>query len=120
MGELGLAAEYTLTNGAINQVLGGVSAIARSPFALGRMSLGVADRAKEIGESAAALGVLAGEYQALRYSFAGKGLGQDCVEPMVQMAKPRAWPVSNSCRASGRRMPWASFKERSPATPVMA
>ena len=90
MAEIGTAAEYTLTYGAINKVLEGVSAIARSPLALGRMTLGVADQAREIREGAADLGVSAKAFQDLRFAFGAKGLGEDRIQPMMQFMEKSA------------------------------
>ena len=90
LGELGTAAEYTLVYGAINKLLQGVGALARSPFSLGRMTLGVADEARQIQESAAAIGLSARTYQELRFAFAGKGISEDRVQPTVQIAERSA------------------------------
>ena len=54
------------------------------------MTLGVAEQARGIKDNAAALGVNPRTYQDLRYAFAGKGMGEDRVQPMLQFMEKSA------------------------------
>lgn len=88
--ELRTAAGYTLVYGGINKVLEGVGAVADSPFRVGRMTLGVAQQAREIAEASKALGVSARDYQAVRYAFAAKGMKEDEIDPMLRFMERNA------------------------------
>ena len=77
MAELGTAAEYTLTYGAINKVLEGIGAVAHSPIDIGKMTLGVAEQARQVKDLGKATGLTTNQVQELQYAFQAKGLDAD-------------------------------------------
>lgn len=104
-GELGIAAEYTLAYGAVNEALRGVAALARSPFDIGRMTLGVADEARQIEELAKQTRMSTSAVQELQYAFAMKGVDAEKLPQMLDfMAK------SEVAAARGIRNSAVAFK----------
>ncbi len=105
LGELGMAAEYTLVYGAINKVLEGVGALARAPFDIAKMTLGVAEGARSVEELSKSTRMATDDIQGLQAAFELKGLDPDKLPQMLLfMAK------SEVAAARGIKTNAAAFK----------